>query len=273
MAGERKRIEEIQKRKREREEALRQRIFMIRRIILAAAALAIILAVIFGIKGCISAIEQKKAEEAARIAAEEAAKPTPTPAPIIDENGINQTFYDNSAFVGNSFAEGMIIYELLDNCDYFSKVGLNVNSVMSEATATGSVPIIEELNSEKKYSKIFLVFGENEVGWIGDAFFEQYRTIISKVKEYQPQSKIYILAITPISQKVSEQNVDGLNIENIKTYNEKLKSLASETGTEFSDVFTPLVQTDGYLSPDAATDGVHFGEDYYIKILKTIQGA
>lgn len=271
MAGERERIEEIKKRKQERERALKHKIYMIRRIFLLLVAIGIILTVVLSIKGCVSSIQRKKAEEAARIAAEEAAKPTPSPAPLIDENGVDQTFYDNTAFLGNSFIEGMTIYELLGNSDYFSKVGLTVNDVMEVSTASGTVPIIEELNSQKQYSKIFLMFGENEVGWIGDAFFEQYQSVLDKVKEYQPQAQIYILSITPISQKVSEKDIDGLNIENIKAYNEKLKELSAQNNVVFSDIFTPFVQADGYLAADAATDGIHFGKDYYIKMLKIIQ--
>ncbi|MCD8390573.1 MAG: GDSL-type esterase/lipase family protein [Firmicutes bacterium] len=277
MAGERKRIEEIQMRKQERERAVKHKIYLIRRAAVILAAAAAVLALVFGVKSIVNSIQQKKAEEAMRIAAEaaaeEAAKPTPTPEPRIDENGINQTFYDNTAFVGNSFVEGITIYELLENCDYFSKVGLSINQVTSVSTATGSVPIIEELNAGKQYAKIFLMFGENEVGWIGDAFFEQYQTVIDTVRSYQPSAGIYILAVTPISQKVSEQDVDGLNIENIKTYNEKLKALAEQNGAVFADIFTPFVQEDGYLAADAATDGIHFGEDYYIEMLKIIQSS
>ena len=39
----------------------------------------------------------------------------------------------------------------------------------------------------------------------------------------------------------------------------------------YVDLFTALSNSDGFLPEDAATDGIHFGEDYYIKSLVCIQ--
>lgn len=271
MSGERNRIEEIKKRKMMREKELRRKIYILRRIMLVVIAAALLGLVIFGVTSCVGAIQKRRAEEAERIAAEEAAKPTPTPAPVYNSKGIDETFYHNSVFVGNSFIEGMTIYELISDADYFSKVALTVSQATSVSTNMGTVPIIEELNSGKKYDKVFMMFGENEVGWIGNSFFEQYKNLIDTVKEYQPQAKIYLMAITPISKSVSEDNIDGLNIDSVKDYNARMKTLANESGVIYADIFSAAVGTDGYLPKDAATDGVHFGEDYYIKCLKYMQ--
>lgn len=271
MSGERKRIEDIQKRKLLREKELKRRIYMMRRGILIVAALAVIAAAVFGIKSCVTYVKQKQAEEAARIAAEEAAKPTPTPAPSYNSKGIDETFYKNSVFVGNSFIEGMQIYELISDAEYFSKVGLSVSQANTVATNLGTVPVIEELNSGKKYDKVFMMFGENEVGWIGNSFFEQYAELINKVKSYQPQAKIYLMAITPISKGVSDDNIDGLSIDLVNDYNTRMKALAKDCGAVFADIFSATVGKDGFLPKEAATDGIHFGEDYYIKCLKYMQ--
>ena len=275
MAGERKKIEDIQKRKMQREKEPKRRIYMLRRIVMVIAAIGIIIAIIFGIRGCVKSMSERRAEkaaaEAARIAAEEAAKPTPTPEPVYNDDGINETYYANSAFFGNSFIEGMKIYELISDTDYFSKVGLTVSQAVTISTDTGTVPVVDEFSSGKQYNKIFMMFGENEIGWVGDAFFEQYEAMIDKVKLNQPNAKIYLISITPISKKVSDADEDGLNIDRIKAYNSGIQTVARNVGATYADVFTITADKNGYLPDDAATDGVHFGEDYYIKCLKYIQ--
>lgn len=267
------RLEEI--RKRHEEERKRQSIIR-HRIILGVAALIALLLVILIIIGCVRAvsniIENRRLEQE-RIAAEQtAATPEPTPSYTIDPNVISVDYYADSAFVGNSFADDLFMYDLIENADYFTKTGLSVDEAMTEKTSTGKVPIVEEFNGGKKYKKIFMVFGENELGWIsGESFAEQYGELIDKVQEYQPQSEIYLLGITPVTKKASEANIDNTNNEQIKVYNELIKQLAARKNSTYADLYKAVADSEGNLPVGAATDGVHFGKDYYEKCLLYIQ--
>ena len=248
---------------------------MLRRVIIVIAAIGIIVAAALGIRACVKTIQthfaEKAAAEAARIAAEEAAKPTPTPEPVYTSKGINETYYNNCAFFGNSFIEGMEIYGLVPDADYFSRVGLTVSQAVTLSTNTGTVPVVEEFSQGTQYDKIFMMFGENELGWIGDAFFEQYEALIDKVILNQPKAKIYLMSIPPISKKVSDQDNDGLNIDRINAYNSGIQTVARNVGATYADIFIVTADRDGYLPADVSTDGIHFNEDYYIKSLKYIQ--
>ena len=96
----------------------------------------------------------------------------------------------------------MMNYSLVEGADYFARIGLNVNDAMTKSTSTGTVPVIEELNNGKQYNKIFMIFGENELGWANsDTFVEQYGALIDKAKSYQSTAKIYLLAINPGNQR------------------------------------------------------------------------
>ena len=131
-----------------------------------------------------------------------------------NSSNIDQNYYQNSAFIGNSFVDGMMNYSLVEGVDYFARIGLNVNDAMTKSTSTGTVPVIEELNNGKQYNKIFMIFGENELGWANsDTFVEQYGALIDKAKSYQSTAKIYLLAITPVTKEVSDNNVDNTNNE------------------------------------------------------------
>lgn len=250
----------------------RRRKIFIHRLVVFSVAIIIILLIIFGIKGCVSSSSQKAEQQRQE---ELAAMATPTPVPIAqktDSSDIDQNYYQNSAFIGNSFVDGMMNYSIINGADYFARIGLNVNDAMTKSTSTGTVPVIEELNNGKQYSKIFMIFGENELGWANsDTFVEQYGALIDKAKSYQSTAKIYLLAITPVTKEVSDNNVDNTNNEQIVKYNELIKKLAADKGVIYADVYSAVVGQDGNLPDGVASDGIHFGEDYYKKCLIYIQ--
>ncbi len=269
ILNQKERLEQIRQ-KHEREQ--RKRKILIHRIIFASAAIVIILLIIFGIKSCVSSVsERAEQKRQAEIAAQ--TTPEPTQASVVtNPNEISAEYYANSAFVGNSFIEGLLLYDMVDGADYFSKIGLNVNDAMTKSTDTGTVPVIDELNSGKQYSKIFMMFGENELGWINpDTFISQYGALIDKAKTYQPDSKIYLLAIKPVTKKVSDENIDNTTNEQILKYNDLIKQLAQDKGVIYADIHSAVVGSDGALPEGAASDGVHFGEEYYKKCLLYIQ--
>lgn len=266
--NQKERLEEIKK---THEKEQYERKLLIHRVIFAAAVILIILLIIFGVKWCMSAVSEK-AEQ--RMQAELAAQatPEPTPIPIVNSTEISDAYFSNSAFVGNSFIEGLFICDLIDGADFFSKIGLNVNDAMTKSTDTGTVPVIDELNSGKEYDKIFMMFGENELGWVNsDTFISQYGDLIDKAREYQPESKIYLLALPPVSKALSDKNVNSITNERILIYNGLIKQLAADKGAVFADIYSAVADSEGVLPADAASDGIHFGEEYYKQCLLYIQ--
>lgn len=270
--NQRERLDEIKNK--HKKEQIRRKI-LIHRIIVAVAVFVILAVIVFAVRGLVSAVsernERKRQEEAA-IAAQTPVAATQPPV----SNEIDQSFYTGSAFVGNSFIEGMIIYDLVEGADYFSKVGLTVDDAL-EADESGK-SVIDGLSDgaengqTKMYSRIFVMFGENELGWVyPDTFYTEYGKAVDKIKEYQPMSNIYLLAITPVTKAVSDKNEDNTTNERINEYNELIKKLASEKGVNYADIYSATADETGALPEGAASDGVHFGEDYYKKCLIYIQ--
>lgn len=258
------------KRKHEQEQ-YRRRIF-IHRLVFAASAAAVILVLVFAVKGLTSYISDKAGQKRAEKPAAASETPAPTRVVIENPNKISMNYYASSAFIGNSFVEGMIIYDLIDGTDYFTKIGLTVNDALTKCMDNSPYTVIEEINRGKRYNSLFMMFGENELGWVNpETFITQYGVIIDKAKQYQPQSKIYLLAITPVTKKVSEKNVDNTTNERIAEYNELIKKLAEDKGVVYADIHSAVKDADGVLPEGAASDGVHFGEEYYKKCLLYIQ--
>lgn len=272
--NQKERLEEIRKK---HEQLQRQRAIRLHRGIVIVAAVIVIIIFVLLVKGCVTAISNdiaRRNEEAARIAEEQAkqqqAEPSPTPQIHIDPNVISEDYYRNCAFVGNSFADDLFTYGLLDEADFFAKTGLSVEQALSEDS--NGMTVIDGLYSNEKYTRIFLMFGENELGWPDpEMFATTYGKVIDQVKKYQPQSQIYLLSITPVTKKASDENVDNANNEKIREYNELIKQVATEKNAIYMDIYSAVADKDGNLPAGSASDGVHFGKDYYEKCLLYIQ--
>lgn len=257
----RKKIKEIKRQKKQK----LQRQYFIRRCVAIAIIIALFVIIIAGIKSC----SKNDYSDAPVITV----VPAQTIPPAVSSTSVDQNFYKDSCFIGNSVIENMEIYELIDEADYFAKVGLNVTDASEVAMNNSNIPVIEELNNEKQYKKIFMMFGENELSWTNiDRFKTAYSNLIKKAKQYQPSAQIYLLSVTPISKTADEGGTEeGVTKEAIENFNVYIKEIADSNNVIYADIYDVLANDEGYLPEDAATDGIHFDKSYYSKFLIYIQ--
>lgn len=172
------------------------------------------------------------------------------------------TDFSDVALLGNSYIDGFHIYNSLPGADCLYRVGLNVKTAFEKPMLGEQIPVMDKL-LEKQYAYIFLTFGENELGWqYPEIFIEDYRKLIETVKDRQPNAKLYIQSILPVSAEVSEKNEDNTNNERIREYNELLRTLAQEMQISYLDVAAAMQDAEGNLPADAAADGIHPGQAY-----------
>ena len=121
---------------------------------------------------------------------------------------------------------------------------------------------MDEVTS-KKYDKVFLMFGLNELGWSYSSVFTQdYGKIIDTLRESNPEVEIYVQSLFPVSKKRSDQNLYGVTNERIVEYNDMLKELCTEKDVHYVDVYSSMVTEDGALADGASPDGVHPNMEY-----------
>ncbi len=267
--NQKERLEEIH---RKHEEIQQKRRIRNHRIILASAAAAALALLIVITAVSVTAISKHIEEKRAR-EAEIAAQATPSPEPKeihIDPNVISEDYYANSAFIGNSFADDLYTYSLVPEADFFARTGLSVDDALEGDDE--KKPVTDELDNGKSYDRIFMIFGENELGWVNpETFADDYGELIDKVRELCPESRVYLLSVTPVTKKSSDENINVTNNDRIREYNEIIKTLAEEKNAVYADVYSAVADKDGNLPVGAATDGVHFGKEYYEKCLLYIQ--
>lgn len=187
----------------------------------------------------------------------------PTSAPTNVPGQLNYGVFDSCCFVGNSIFEGLHLYGVIANGTWYTKVGLNILTVYNTPVIGGTVPIIDELN-QGSYKGILLMFGQNECGWPDlNNFINKYETLLADVWAKQPQAKLFLMGITPVSKKVSDKGKNGVTNANINTINEGLEALAARTANAYYiSVPQQFYGSNGALVEEASSDGVHLTVAY-----------
>ena len=191
---------------------------------------------------------------------------TPAPAPIFTAfpGGIaDQRVFDNCAFVGNSMFEALHAYGVVTHGAFFTTVGLNINTVYTETATHGSIPVINELNTGS-YIGVLLMFGQNELGWPDiNVFIQKYANLIRDVKSRQPNARVFVTGMPPITKTLSDRNENGITNENINYINSLLADLASRFGyCRYIPVPEGMYGANDALPEAASGDGLHLNMTY-----------
>lgn len=172
--------------------------------------------------------------------------------------------FDGALFIGDSRTEGLSLYSGIKNADFFCAKSLSIDKVTDgeKVTVFGTKMSIYELLESKNYKKVYISLGLNELGWTHiERYIEEYTELINAVKESQPDAVIFVQALLPVSKEKSDKG-GTVNNAQIYWYNTNLAKMAEDTGTLYINADTPLIDENGCLLPDAATDGVHLKSEY-----------
>lgn len=175
---------------------------------------------------------------------------------------VNPNALKGAAFVGNSCVDALDNYGIIREATFFARTGLTVKEAFEKPIINGKVPVLDELKQGQTYPKVFLLFGENELGWSTDSVFvEWYTKVIQSVHASQPKAKVYVQSIFPVSKAVSDRNKNNTNNTRINQFNEMLKQICKEQNATYVDVHSQFVKPDGSLIDGISTDGIHFNKD------------
>lgn len=256
---------EQERRRRERQRRDRRRAICAIVVVLLAVIVVVIL---FAARGCTG----KKTANSSAVNNKEAVT-TETPAveqyrSSISIDDVNTSFFKDSAFLGNSVADTISMYDLLQNTDFYSSPILTVDNVYTTIVGYGNTAAADQLKS-KKFSKVFLSFGEREIA-SGDAteFARSYKSLVEKVRSYQTNAQIYLIGIPPIDKAASDESRYGMTLDTIKSYNKKIRSIASDLKVYYINSLSALGGS--YLYNGVSADGINLNRDCCIELLKYI---
>lgn len=183
-------------------------------------------------------------------------------------------YFKDAVFIGDSRTEGFILNNgLTAKITSFTYKGLTVNTIFSDKVINinGEKLTIIDALKETDFSKVYIMLGINEIGWVySDIFIDKYSEIIDEIKNINPESIIYIQSIIPVTEKVSNEHPYIRNSK-IEEYNVLLKKLAEEKNVYYLNVQEALINENNVLPDDAATDGIHLNKKYCVKWLEYLK--
>ncbi|MCD8090599.1 MAG: SGNH/GDSL hydrolase family protein [Clostridiales bacterium] len=211
------------------------------------------------------------------------AKPVPD-MPIYDDE--TDKFFENSVFIGDSLMVGFQRYCQSKGSGYFGSPLFLAATSFSLLQAVGPVTSStlhpyyqgEKLSVEDSIAKsgadrAFLFFGMNDLGWTTpDKTVDEYNTLIYRIHEKAPDTKIYIIGATYIYAPAQKPQ-SGYTNANLRIFNDKMYSYCQNYDyLEFINIGDRLIDsTDGLQYKYTSDKYVHMtteGYDVWVKVLR-----
>ena len=182
--------------------------------------------------------------------------------------------FSDACFIGDSRTVGLSYNSGKPMATFYCATGLNVSSALDEANIeldNGNMGNVADALGQRQFERIYVNFGINEVGWPDmDSFQREYEELLNAVKTAQPNAKIYVEGIIPVTASKDAEGYPFTNA-NIADFNTAVKAAADNCGCIYIDVSPALVDANGCLPEDAATDGIHMTKDYLVKWIEYLE--
>lgn len=192
--------------------------------------------------------------------------------PVPQLEAVDKSYFDDSVFIGDSITHAFLLYTGLSNAKSYAYNGLNVKSVFTKTFIDIDGETLSAVDALRKtqFSKVYLMFGINETGWnYSSVFVEKYGELIDTIKEINPDAKIYLQSVLPVTRKVNQSH-DFIRKAKIDEYNSLILRLAASKEVYYLDCQAAIADSEGYLPDDAAADGIHPNKTYCLKLLDYI---
>ena len=92
---------------------------------------------------------------------------------------VDDSYFDDAVFIGDSRTVGLHDYGGLDHSDFYATVGMNIYDLWKDAfcEVNGKKVTLEEALRAKQYKKVYFQIGINEMGrGTLDGFMDEYQT-------------------------------------------------------------------------------------------------
>lgn len=181
---------------------------------------------------------------------------------------VEETYFDDAAFLGDSRTMGISDYSGL-NADFYCENGMTIYKLLDEKGVTyqktGEKVNLNQIMQQKKYGKIYIMLGMNELGYRDTNYFlERYRAVLEQIREWQPEAVIFLMANLHVSQEKNNIQTEFNNI-NINAKNVAAASLADGIDIFYLDGNPLFTDENGMLKEDITFDGVHLYANNYME--------
>lgn len=189
-------------------------------------------------------------------------------------------YFKDTVFLGDSIMLGYRNFcgrqkgTYLTSIKFLCAGSYSLNNALKPVTSTNLHPIykgekvsvwegIHQMNAKH----VYIMFGTNDLAITGvDGTVNNYVKVIDNIKKLNPDVDINIISMT---YTVADYKGRGLNNNNIKLFNDKLKTLCELNGYHYIDLAEKIDDGTGNLNPGYCSDGfVHLNFTCYANAWK-----
>lgn len=178
---------------------------------------------------------------------------------------VDESYFADALFIGDSRTVGIQEYSFIKNADFFADNSMTSFAIMEKELEVGGVgkTTLPKLLATKKYAKIYIMLGINELGYPYNSVIKKYNEVLQKVREAQPQAIIFVEANLHVTKTRSD--TDALyNNTNINALNAGMKELSDNLeNSYYIDINELFDDESGSLRADYAGDSAHVYGKYY----------
>ena len=194
--------------------------------------------------------------------------------PVPQSEAVDETYFNDAIFIGNSRTEGFILYSGLANATSYTSRGLMVNTVFTDRVINMNgkkISVMAAVRANPNFSKVYIMLGTNELGWVySNLFIKKYAEIIDALQAINPEALIYVQSILPVTKSKSAKD-KIYNNPKINQFNALLSKMAAEKKIYYLNVAQAVADNGGNLPEGSAYDGVHLKKAYCIKWLEYLK--
>ena len=181
-----------------------------------------------------------------------------------EKQTVGKEYFDDALFIGDSRTVGISEYGDLNNATFFANTGMSVYNVFEKNVSVPQVGKLklEQLLTYKKFGKIYIMLGINELGYNQEKTLKKYKDLLKFVQEKQSNAIIYIEANLHVTAERSNKDKTINNI-NINKINNEISQLADNEKIFFIDINEKFDDENENLSSNYTYDNVHIYAKYY----------
>lgn len=178
---------------------------------------------------------------------------------------VDKSYFKDALFIGDSRTIGLQEYSGWTEPTYYASTGISIYEIFDKniAKVDGKMMTVDKALEKKKFGKIYIMLGINELGTgTAKSFAKEYQSAVEKIQKLQPDAIIYIQSIMNVSKKKSDSD-KIFNNANIKERNNALAKLADNKNIFYLDVNQAFNDSSGAIPANYTFDGIHLKAAYY----------
>ncbi len=187
---------------------------------------------------------------------------------VPESEAVPPSWFDDAAFCGDSISTWLANYTGdagLGNATFLTSTSFGIVNALGPVTDSSVHPSyqgtkmkLEDAIKKCGASKVYLMFGINDIDYGIDTATAYYVELVNNILEASPDVQIYIESVTPMLSN-STRATEKLNNTTIKTFNDKMKECCQANGWNYLDINSIYADEHGGLRADACSDAATMG--------------